>query len=222
MPEIPAEEVEKEWRELEPEIKKLESIASVFREHHARILEDLKRTSSWLRNHIELSRDEISSRIPYMPAEIWRKAILISKNLGIPLNIVIGDLIVKELSKDPNEIVEYRLKLCDEMLKHGEELLAKEDIMEASEKFWNAVVQAIKALAITENIELKTHRELWDYVKKLARKLNDVEIEKLFADANYLHINFYEGYLSPTLTENYITSAKKLIDKLKNLISSKS
>lgn len=41
----------------------------------------------------------------------------------------------------PKIRVEVHLKLCERLLREGEELLAKKDYVQASEKFWGAASQ---------------------------------------------------------------------------------
>jgi len=116
------------------------------------------------------------------------------------------------------KLVRYRLSFCEEVLCEGEKLLREGNLIQASEEFWNAVVHALKAVAAKEGLELKTHGDLWKYVNKLAKTRGDLEIAKLFANANYLHKNFYEGNLLPELVREYIEDAKKLTEKLKKIV----
>lgn len=161
---------------------------------------------------------EFERFVQELSPELWRKIIAISRNLGQPISLVLRDLLAKALSEDPDELVRYRLSFCEEMLREGEKLLREGNLIQASEKFWNAVVQALKAVAAKEGLELKTHGDLWKYVNKLAKTRGDLEIAKLFANANYLHKNFYEGNLLPELVREYIEDAKKLIEKLKKIV----
>jgi hypothetical protein len=51
----------------------------------------------------------------------------------------------------------------------------------------------VKAVAAKENLELRSHASLWEYIDKLAEKLQDVELRRLWWTANNLHQNFYEN-----------------------------
>jgi len=53
-------------------------------------------------------------------------------------------------SLDPESKVEIHLKLCEKFLKEVEELLARGDFVQASEKAWGAASQIVKAVAAKE------------------------------------------------------------------------
>jgi hypothetical protein len=95
------------------------------------------------------------------------------------------ELVVEILSKalnhtlDPSEKVELHLKLADRFLKEAEEFIAKGDHVQASEKGWGVAAQMVKAVAAKENLELRSHASLWEYLDKLAEKLQDVELRRL-------------------------------------------
>jgi xylose isomerase len=42
----------------------------------------------------------------------------------------------------------------------------------------------VKAVAAKENLELRSHASLWEYIDKLAEKLQDVELRRLWWTAN--------------------------------------
>lgn len=62
----------------------------------------------------------------------------------------------------------------------------------ASEFLWGAMVSAVKAVAASRGIHLKTHRDLWNYVAQLSKAQNDPSLYQAFAVAHNLHANFYE------------------------------
>ena len=59
---------------------------------------------------------------------------------------------------DPEVKAEVHVKLCEKYLREGEELLAKEEYAQASEKFWGSASQAVKALAARRGLELRSWR----------------------------------------------------------------
>ncbi len=85
------------------------------------------------------------------------------------------------------------MRLCEKYLSEAEEFLAKKDYVQASEKAWGAASQIVKALAAKEGEELRSHASLWEYVDRLAEKLRDVELRRLWRTASVLHQNFYEN-----------------------------
>ena len=139
-------------------------------------------------------------------------------------DLSIEELVVEILSKvlnhplDPIEKVELHLKLADKFLREAEEFLAKGDYVQASEKGWGVAAQMIKAIATKENLELRSHASLWEYLDKLAEKLQDVELRRLWWTANNLHQNFYESWMTPRDVKYAIEDVKKFAEKLKKLL----
>jgi len=139
-------------------------------------------------------------------------------------DISMEELVVEILSKalnhtlDPSEKVELHLKLAEKFLREAEELLAKGDYVQASEKGWGVAAQMVKAVAAKENLELRSHASLWEYIDKLAEKLQDVELRRLWWTANNLHQNFYENWMTPRDVKYAIEDVKKFVEKLKKLL----
>ena len=66
------------------------------------------------------------------------------------------------------------------------------DAEKASEFLWGSVAQALKAVAASKEISIKSHMQLRDYAIELARQLKDRSIKDTFDLAQSLHSNFYE------------------------------
>ena len=107
----------------------------------------------------------------------------------------------------------YR-KLMSKYLEEAEALLEKGDYIQASEKLWGASAESVKVVAAERGIELKTHRDLWEFVAKLSSEMRDPEVNKLFLEANYLHQNFYEGILPPEAVKAGAESVKEFMEKI--------
>ena len=139
-------------------------------------------------------------------------------------DISMEELVVEILSKvlnhplDPSEKVELHLKLADKFLREAEEFLAKGDYVQASERGWGVAAQMFKAVAAKENLELRSHASLWEYLDKLAEKLQDVELRRLWWTANNLDQNFYESWMTPRDVKYAIEDVKKFAEKLKKLL----
>ena len=139
-------------------------------------------------------------------------------------DLSIEELVVEILSKvlnhplDPIEKVELHLKLADKFLREAEEFLAKGDYVQASEKGWGVAAQMIKAIATKENLELRSHASLWEYLDKLAENLQDVELRRLWWTANNLHQYSYESWMTPRDVKYAIEDVKKFAEKLKKLL----
>jgi uncharacterized protein (UPF0332 family) len=133
---------------------------------------------------------------------------------------LVAEILSKALSHtlDPSEKVELHLKLAEKFLREAEEFIAKGDYVQASEKGWDVAAQMVKAVAAKENLELRSHASLWEYLDKLAEKLQDVELRRLWWTANSLHQNFYENWMTPRDVKYAIEDVKKFVEKLKKLL----
>ena len=99
-------------------------------------------------------------------------------------------------------------------LGNAQEFLVRREFTKASEFIWGAISQAIKAVAASNGIELRQHRELRDYTRELARELDDPSIWQDFRLANSLHSNFYEAGLPPEEVIDSIDTIRVTIAKL--------
>ncbi len=71
-------------------------------------------------------------------------------------------------SLDPPERAEFHRSLAEMFLREAEELLARGDYVQASEKAWGAAAQMVKAVAAKKGKELKSHGDLWRFVLEVA------------------------------------------------------
>jgi len=117
-----------------------------------------------------------------------------------------------------SERVEHYLGLMNKYIKDAKEFIAKGDYVQASEKLWGASAEMVKVVAAKRGIELKTHRDIWDFVTKLHTESKDPELSKLFLQANYLHQNFYENILPAEAVLAGAEAVEQFIAKLEKLI----
>jgi uncharacterized protein (UPF0332 family) len=105
-----------------------------------------------------------------------------AEKLNISIEELVVDAVLKTLniSLDPNDMVEFHLRLCEKFLSEAEEFLARGDYVQASEKGWGVAAQVVKALAAKEGRELRSHKDLWSYVNELAEKLQGIEVRHLW------------------------------------------
>ena len=115
------------------------------------------------------------------------------------------------------ETAKHYLDLNRKYLSEGESFLAKGDPVQASEKFWGAAAEIIKAVAAGRGLELRTHADLWMFITKLRDELNDPEITRLFSIAGMLHQNFYEASMTFKAVKDSAESIKQFVNKLKKL-----
>ena len=112
------------------------------------------------------------------------------------------------------EKVENYLGLNNKYLKEAEALTDKGDWVQASEKFWGAAAEMVKAIAAKRGRELHSHGELYGFVTRLSKENNAPELSRLFGLASALHQNFYENWLPPEMVADYGQAVKELIAKL--------
>ncbi len=116
------------------------------------------------------------------------------------------------------EKVANYLELNDKYLEEAELLIEKGDYVQASEKFWGAAAQIVKAVAAKRDIELRSHGDINRFVTRLRVELNDPELMRLFASAASLHQNFYENRLTPEMVAYYGDDVNQFVGKLKGLV----
>lgn len=108
-------------------------------------------------------------------------------------------------------------QLNGKFLKDAKELLSKKDYVQASEKYWGAAAQIVKAIALKRGKHLRSHAAINKYADKLSKELNDKLILVYFSVANSLHQNFYEDWLTPDTVIQDAKIVEKLVKKLKPL-----
>ena len=92
------------------------------------------------------------------------------------------------------------------------------DLEKASEFIWGSMAEALKAVAASKEIRIRSHKQLRNYVMEVAKALQDDDIRHAFDYAQSLHSNFYESGL--TLEEVAIGAedVKAVVAKLLSLI----
>ena len=116
------------------------------------------------------------------------------------------------------EMINNYLDLNSKYLKEAEGLMKKRDYAQASEKFWGAAAEIVKAVAAKRDMELRSHGELHGFVTRLRNELNDPELTRLFAAASTLRQNFYENWLTPEMVEDYADAVREFVKKLKRSV----
>ena len=64
----------------------------------------------------------------------------------------------------------------------------------SSEMLWGGMAQALKAVAASKEIKLKSHRDIRNYARALAKERIDEKLQGAFSLTEMLHSNFYEGF----------------------------
>ena len=120
-------------------------------------------------------------------------------------------------SLDPANRAREYIEGARQLLEQAREELEKGDVRQAAEKLWGAAALAVKAYASwREGRRLTSHRELWEYSKKLINELGEWVYDAWMA-ANGMHTCFYENWCTREHVES--ASAIKRIERLVNEIT---
>jgi hypothetical protein len=155
-----------------------------------------------------------------LPERIVAKLREEAERAGMLVEELVAEALAKFLGEllDPEDWLELHLKLSEKYLKDAEDLLAKGDHVQASEKAWGAAAQMVKAVAAREGRVLKSHRELHEYVAELSKKAGDREVIRLWLAASALHQNFYENWLPGDAVKSAVEDVKVFVEKIRSLL----
>jgi HEPN domain-containing protein len=150
--------------------------------------------------------------------EYLPEAVAEAERRGAAVDEVAVELLERALgaSLDPPERAEFHRSLAEKFLQEAEELLAKGDYVQASEKAWGAAAQIVKAVAAKKGKELRSHGDLWRFVSEIAGE--DRELRRLWRTANSLHQNFYEGWMPPEDVKYAVEDVKQFVERLKKML----
>jgi HEPN domain-containing protein len=151
-------------------------------------------------------------------ASIYRRLEAEAERRGAAVDEVVVELLERALgvSLDPPERAEFHRGLVEKFLREAEELLARGDYVQASEKAWGAAAQIVKAAAAKAGKELRSHGDLWQFVSEIAGE--DRELRRLWSRANSLHQNFYEGWMPPEDVRYAVEDVKQFVERLKRML----
>lgn len=103
-------------------------------------------------------------------------------------------------------------------LADAEDLLKKENYVEASEKFWGAAAEMVKAIAAKRGVTIIAHRTISEFVSKLDKERPDLGLALSFHVANNLHTNFYEDWLDPEMVKKGAEAIRTFIKNMKQFL----
>jgi len=115
-------------------------------------------------------------------------------------------------------LTEQHMKLNGKLLRDARRLLGEEDYVQASEKYWGAAAQAIKAVAAKRGLKIMRHRSISEFVYKLHEEFPEQKFWELYRAASELHTNFYEEHLPPSGVIENGKAVEELLHKLRVLI----
>ena len=110
------------------------------------------------------------------------------------------------------------LQLNGKYLSEANQLLAKKDLVQASEKLWGACAEIVKAVAAKRGVKLGTHVSLWQFVSRLNKEHPEWGLLDQFSYAGNLHTNFYEGWLTEDYVRRGLEVAESFVAQMKKLL----
>jgi hypothetical protein len=109
----------------------------------------------------------------------------------------------------------------NKFLAEGEEELQKGNLQQASEKYWGAAAQAVKAYSELRGWRHDGHALLFQNVSMISNEQKDDNLKMQFVAAGMLHTNFYENWLTQDEVESCTKAVKRFCEKIKTLINKK-
>ena len=110
--------------------------------------------------------------------------------------------------------------LSAQLLEQAHLELEDGDLIQASEKFWGATAQALKAIAQERGWEHNSHAHFYRIVQAIIEETGDEDLFDLFGSANLLHINFYEHWMNAAQIRKLADQVEQLINRLDHIQNS--
>ena len=155
-----------------------------------------------------------------LPKRIERRLREECEKTGVSVEELALEALYKGLNEeiDPSDKTEIYARLSEKYLRDADDLLARGDYIQASEKLWGSAALMVKAVAASRGTTISSHGELFSFVRKLGEEEKEPELRRLFSVASTLHQNFYENWLHEDVIKEYSEDVKQLITELKKLI----
>ncbi|MHA1590296.1 MAG: PaREP1 family protein [Candidatus Njordarchaeales archaeon] len=121
---------------------------------------------------------------------------------------------------DPDKRVEIYIRLHEKYLEEANSFAKKGDLVQACEKYWEAVTALLNAIGEIKKLPHYSHRDYSEIIERIAEEVNDPSLSSLFASAERIHANFYHNFLKKATFEELRRNVLELVKKLKNYVSS--
>ena len=119
--------------------------------------------------------------------------------------------------QDSGSESERYAELSRHFIEKADEYLLAGDRVQASEKGWGAVAEAIKSIAEERGWNHQGHRLLNDVAFQLTEEWERNDIRLLFDAMEKLHVNFYEDNMGLDAIAASVNDAKTLLAELETL-----
>ncbi len=117
----------------------------------------------------------------------------------------------------PEAIAGQFRQTADRFMLHAEAEFERGDLLQASEKAWNAAVQQLKALATLRGMSHNAHWELRMVARQIVDETEQERIGELFGLGEGLHSNFYEQWMPEAEVRARMNNMRELIDLLRSV-----
>ena len=119
----------------------------------------------------------------------------------------------------PDEEAARNMEISHNFLRQAREELAKEDLLQASNKIWGAAAYAIKAVAEKRRWFNDADWRLREAVEVLAAEQEDTDLMLRYFAARDTHYNFYHHEFDSYSVESAIDMTTVLVEKLNALLT---
>jgi hypothetical protein len=116
-------------------------------------------------------------------------------------------------------MAERYMALNGKYLEDADKLLAEGDYVQASEKYWGAMAEMVKAIAAVRGWRHHTHRELVQAVERLLGESGLSDLRTLFSVGEALHSNFYENWMGQDQIVSAAATARTFVERLEPLVA---
>jgi len=151
-----------------------------------------------------------------------------AKELGLDLESVAIEVLLRELKLDPFEEAEIRLELAKEFLNEAKSYIARGDAVQSSEKLYKAAEECIKVLAQLLNVpEAAKARELGRWftwlldkaARSVSKTLGERRVKSAWDAAYSLHVwGFHEAKLTVEDVEIDVPQIEWLLEYMEKLV----
>lgn len=117
----------------------------------------------------------------------------------------------------PEAIAEQYRQTSACFMRHAEAEFERGDLLQASEKAWNAAVQQLKAMATLRGMEHNDHWKLRLVARQIVDETEQERIGELFGLGEGLHSNFYEQWMPEAEVRARMNNMRELIDLLRSV-----
>ena len=117
----------------------------------------------------------------------------------------------------PQAIADQYRQTSARFMRQAEYEFERGDLLQASEKSWNAAVQHLKALATLRGMSHNDHWNLRLVARQMVDETGNERIGELFGLGEGLHSNFYEQWMPEAEVRARMNNMRELIDLLRSV-----